>query len=81
MRCRNITAGTVLAHLAALPEMPGKPFGKKAHELTMEECLRIDGRARRAARGPGRTAMSPAQLVAYSSKRQRARQTHPGKRP
>lgn len=79
MRCRHVAAGNALVALMSLPEEPGRPFGKEAEKLTMEEVLRLESRVRRAQNSRG-VSLPLAVVVARSAKRRRARQTHPGKR-
>lgn len=72
MLCREVRAAKAVATLLALGI-------KTANEMSTEEACRVHARAQRGARSTGRT-KPLALLVAESSKRRRARITHPGKR-
>lgn len=57
-----------------------KVMGIKAAEaITVEDACRLWSRAQRAAFSTGEP-MHPAQLASYSTRRRRAKITHPGKR-
>lgn len=72
MLCREVRATKYVATLLSMGI-------KEANDLTLEEACRGYERARRGARASG-PAMPLSVLVANSTKRRRARQTHPGKR-
>lgn len=72
MLCREVRATKYVATLLSMGI-------KDANDLKLEEACRGYERVRRGARASG-PAKSLATLVAESTKRRRARQTHPGKR-
>ena len=82
MRCRVANSMSVLALLAgSAPTGPADALitGKNASRLSETEALRIGSRLRR--RWSHRQdSMSLPELIRYSRKRVRGRQTHPGKR-
>ena len=79
MRCRIITAATMLAALENMPDQAGRPTGKAARDLKMEDLLRLENRMTRY-RLNHRGSMTLAGLVAFAAKRRRAAQGKPGKR-
>jgi hypothetical protein len=59
-------------------DLLGKTTGRTANDLTEAELLRLDARMQR--RRWRRQPMSLLEVIRLSRQRQRARQTHPGKR-
>jgi hypothetical protein len=53
---------------------------KSAKEMSIEDAVRQERKLRRSMDNVGSVPMSLGALAAYSTKRRRARQTHPGKR-
>lgn len=79
MKSGLFRAASLIAAMASMPARKGQPFGDAAKDLTIEQARRFVSRLdRQAFSSTG--GMPLKNLVEWSSRQRRSRQTKPGKR-